>query len=97
VTLYTDEVIRTREQWFNDWLKKNPSPTQNDILKFHRFTGDGDNWNGLTMNRDGETYTVSITSVVLQEGRAAMQYLDLRNNQQTASVFAIEKYSGALK
>lgn len=97
VTLYTDEVIHTREQWFRDWLRKNPAPDQADILNFHRFTGDGDTWNGLTMNRDGETFTVSITSVVLNDGTASMEYLDLKNNQHTTSVFAIEKYSGALK
>ncbi|RYY25932.1 MAG: hypothetical protein EOO04_11315 [Chitinophagaceae bacterium] len=97
VTLYTEEVIATREEWFNSWLSTHPNPTQEDILRFHQFTGDGDSWNDLTMNRGGETFTVSITSVKLGESKASMTYLDLKSHQQVNADFAIDKYTGALK
>jgi hypothetical protein len=97
VTLYTEDVIAKREHWFRSWLAKHPYPTQEDILRFHQFTGDGDSWNDLNMNRDGETFTVSITSVKLGEAKASMTYRDLRHQQQVTADFAIDKYTGALR
>ena len=97
VTLYTEDVIAKRQDWFRSWLSESPHPTQADILRFHQFTGDGDSWNDLNMNRDGETFTVSITSVKLGDAKASMTYLDLKSHQQTTADFAIDKFTGALK
>jgi hypothetical protein len=91
VTLYTPGVIAKREGWFTDWLNKNPLPSQDDILRFHQFTGDGDNHNDLQMNRDGETYTVSITSLSLEKKKTLVHYLDLKNNQAATAELAIQK------
>src|ERR1700730_2005352 len=62
VTLYDQEVITKRRNWFIKWLEKNLHPTQNEILQFHQFTGDGDAHNDLLMNRDDKVFTVSMTS-----------------------------------
>ncbi len=97
VTLYTDDVIAKREQWFRSWLSENPAPSHEEILRFHQFTGDGDSWNDLTMNRGGETFTVSITSLKLTADGASMTYLDLRAGKQETADFSIEKYTGALR
>lgn len=91
VTLYNEEVIRKRNQWFESWLTSNPAPTQNDILHFHQFTGDGDAHNDLRMNRNGTVFTVSVTSLDITEGSAGMRYLDLKNNRQTDASLHIEK------
>lgn len=80
-TLYNDEVISKRNTWFEQWLEENPRPTQADILNFHQFTGDGDVQNDLMMNREGEMFTVSITSVELSPKSAKMEYLDLKRDQ----------------
>ncbi|HET9826181.1 MAG TPA: NRDE family protein [Chitinophagaceae bacterium] len=77
-TLYTEEVVRKREQWFAGFLNKNPNPTQEDILHFHRFSGNGDRANDLKMEREGLYSTVSITSILLTADRGAMKYLDLK-------------------
>ena len=97
VTLYTPEVIAKREGWFANWLNKNPLPSQDDILNFHQFTGDGDNYNDLQMNRDGETYTVSITSLNLERNKTLVRYLDLKNNQAATAELAIQKNPVSLK
>ena len=97
VTLYTPEVIAKREGWFVDWLNKNPSPSQDDILGFHQFTGDGDKYNDLRMNRDGETFTVSITSLSLERTNTVVRYLDLKNNQAATAEFAIQKNPVSVK
>jgi len=81
-TLYDGLVIKKREQWFAAFLNRNSFPAQQDILNFHRFTGEGDSNNDLLMNRDGIYSTVSITSVLLTDGRGYMKYLDLKNNRQ---------------
>lgn len=79
-TLYEDAVIMKRKQWFINWMEKNTTPGQSEILDFHRFTGDGDSHNDLLMNRNGHEFTVSVTSMEINEGRVSMQYLDLLRN-----------------
>jgi uncharacterized protein with NRDE domain len=79
-TLYDGMTVKKRELWFNDFLEKNRMPSQQTIINFHRFTGDGDAGNDLLMSRDGLYNTVSITSVELNGTKTKMQYLDLTNN-----------------
>lgn len=79
-TLYAKEVVKKREQWFAEWLRKNPAPQQTDILHFHRFAGDGDSRNDLFMNRDGKMHTVSITNIQIAPQSFCMRYFDLKDN-----------------
>lgn len=79
-TLYDGLTVKKREQWFNDFLESNSMPSQQTIINFHRFTGDGDASNDLLMSRDGLYNTVSITSIELNGTKTRMQYLDLREN-----------------
>lgn len=81
-TLYDDEVISKRNSWFADWTEKNSAPEQEDIFNFHRFTGDGDKYNDLMMNRNDNMLTVSVTSVELSERGVAMEYLDTAENKK---------------
>jgi len=82
VTLYDDHIINKRKKWFGDWLLKNQSPSQDDILHFHQFTGDGDSHNDLLMNRNGFVFTVSITSLEINEHKGLMRYVDVRDRRQ---------------
>ena len=86
-TLYDDEVIAKRKSWFAQWLKQHPNPTQDDILHFHVFTGDGDAHNDLVMNRDGKVFTVSVTSAAIDSTGAVMQYLDTQKDIQSERNF----------
>jgi hypothetical protein len=76
-TLYDGLVIKKREQWFADFLNRNPNPTRQDVLNFHRFTGDGDRANDLLMSRENIYSTVSITSLFLTADRGSMKYMDV--------------------
>ena len=91
VTLYDEDIIAKRNAWFEDWLQSNATPSQDDILHFHQFTGDGDGHNDLRMNRNGKVFTVSVTSMAINAQNASMQYLDLKNNQQSEEALIIEK------
>ncbi|HEX9512141.1 MAG TPA: NRDE family protein [Puia sp.] len=77
VTLYDPETIQKRREWFGKWLPDHPAPDQDDILRFHRFTGDGDPNNDLLMNREDRVLTVSITSLRVSDKDARMTYLDI--------------------
>ncbi len=61
-TLYTEEVIKQREVWFNDWVNNNEVFTKDNILMFHHFGGSGDKENDLVMNRS-QKKTVSICCI----------------------------------
>ncbi len=80
-TLYTDDVIQKRRHWFERWLGEHPEPSQEQILHFHQFTGDGDSHNDLMMNRDGKVFTVSVTSVELSAKGISMDYIDIGNQE----------------
>lgn len=90
VTLYNEKVIEKRNKWFDEWITANPRPDQDDILNFHRFTGDGDPNNDLLMNRDGKVFTMSITSIKITRTGLYLEYLDLKNNQRFSKQMLFE-------
>ena len=79
-TLYDEGVASKRKSWFEEWMRKYPHPSQDAIINFHQFTGDGDVHNDLMMNRDGKVFTVSVTSAFIGAQRVLMKYLDVRNS-----------------
>ena len=83
VTLYSAEIIEKRNTWFNIWLEKNPLKKLSSIRKFHRTGGDGNKENDLTMNRQDQMYTVSITSIVKDKQQLNMIYEDLVTRDKT--------------
>ncbi len=92
-TLYSEKTVAIRERWFNEWISQHSFPTQKEVIDFHRFTGDGDAGNDLTMNRDGKILTVSITSVELSPSGARMCYLDLADNKTVEEYLTINEKS----
>lgn len=90
-TLYDKLVRDKRQRWFESWIREKGHPSLQEILHFHRFTGDGDQQNDLFMNRDGKVGTVSITSVQVQHSKITMHYLDLQNNQLHSQELGCEK------
>ena len=80
-TLYDGLVIKKREHWFAKFMNDTANPTQQDIVNFHCFGGDGDSHNDLMMERDGVYSTVSITSILLNADRGVMRYHDLKENK----------------
>lgn len=86
VTLYTPDVIEKREQWFAAWLASHASPSVAAIRAFHTSAGDGDPQNDINMNRQGETLTLSLTSIVHDSRSTEIIYEDFTQHtliQQT--------------
>lgn len=81
VTLYTPQTIALRQKWFKDFLNNHPYYTQEDILEFHLFAGEGDSTTDIRMSRLGLVKTVSVTSILFQKGVHNMQYFDLSGEE----------------
>ncbi|TND05099.1 MAG: hypothetical protein FD123_3719 [Bacteroidetes bacterium] len=77
VTLYENEVIAQRRNWFDNWLKESYRFEMKEIMHFHEFGGTGDKMNDLLMNRNNEVLTVSITSIHKSEQGVCMKYKDM--------------------
>jgi len=91
VTLYDEHTILKRAGWFRDWLSMNPSPSQEDILLFHQFSGDGDLHNDLLMNRNNQVFTVSITSAAISTSMVNLRYIDLIHQQSSMQNIELNK------
>ncbi len=83
VTLYNKTIYAKRERWFNQWLQQQPALAPDTLLDFHLNAGEGDPETDLKMNLDDELFTVSITVMQLGSGKAAMEYLDTRDDHRS--------------
>jgi hypothetical protein len=77
VTLYDEQAIKQRREWFSNWLSGYPEPGMEDIRQFHLSAGNGDSVNDIRMNREGQLLTVSITCTKIVTGKALIRYHDL--------------------
>ncbi|MBR9921073.1 MAG: NRDE family protein [Bacteroidetes bacterium] len=75
--LYDEEAQKKRRKWFKSFLTQNPDPDSEQILTFHRYTGDGDSYNDLVMNRQNKVRTVSISRIVRSGTNQEFTYVDL--------------------
>jgi hypothetical protein len=91
VTLYDPVIIKKREGWFKKWIAENPDPSVGDIIRFHEQGGDGDPVNDLLMNRDGNLFTNSISSIRISPDTAAFRYMDLRYGKTADRFLAFQK------
>lgn len=77
-TLYSKEVRRKREVWFEEFVKINNSKiSADDAIQFHTQTHIEDTNNGLLINREGEMLSKSVTQVVLHEKQFTFTHIDL--------------------
>lgn len=82
-TLYEQEAIKKREQWFASFLNRSNQVTQQDILHFHQFSGEGDRHTDLVMSRDNKYRTVSITGIHLTPDRGSIRHIAFPEGTQT--------------
>lgn len=74
-TLYTDEMKKERQEWFQEWLRENEIESQEAILAFHNDDSKGTAETAINMKRS-YIETVSITSVLRQADQLHMSYQD---------------------
>ena len=83
-TLYSDEVKKVREIWFQKWLGMNEINSE-EILNFHH-SKNGDIKQSIFMKRS-YVETVSITSVKKEKGIIYMSYEDVIHSKNTLKSF----------
>lgn len=76
-TLYPEPQRQKRAAWFREFMEENSNPSQEEILHFHQFSGEGNKRFDLVMEGDHHLKTLSITSISLSAGNREMTYLDL--------------------
>lgn len=74
-TLYTKGMRELRKEWFANWLKENNEFHQEEILKFHKNNTLGTPDVSVKMKRP-LVETVSITSVVKEDSKVDISYID---------------------
>ncbi|MDT8402299.1 MAG: NRDE family protein [Bacteroidales bacterium] len=78
VTLYSDSERKLREKWFKKFLGgQDLSISPEQVMSFHSGRHTPDERVNLVMRRDQGLKTVSITQVKHVDGKFAMKYLDL--------------------
>ena len=83
-TLYTEEMRGLRKEWFANWLNENDEFRQEEIVKFHKNDTLGTPDVSVKMKRP-LVETVSITSVIRENSKIDISYIDLlKKNQKTA-------------
>lgn len=90
-TLYNASQQHKRQYWFEQWQINNPNPLQKNLFNFHKNTGDGDVEDDLIMNRNNNYFTVSITSIAVNNEACLMQYEDIINHERNNITFAYEQ------
>jgi Transport and Golgi organisation 2 len=80
-TLYSSEIRQEREQWFADFLQKNPNCTEEDVLNFHHLGGKGDEQNDIKMNRENKLKTLSVTQFSISNENFLVRYQDLQKEK----------------
>lgn len=88
VTLYSSPIISERQIWFTNWLKQhNNLLTQQKMIDFHTFGGNGNLENDLIMTRNIGLQTVSISSIMCENAQTTFFYKDLLSNKTFEDYF----------
>lgn len=83
-TLYEEEVIKKRAQWYSDFLKTNQDEVSSEkLIHFHSATQREDHENGLVIRRASKMLTKNITQVTLFQEYFILQHHDLVKNEIT--------------
>ena len=84
--LYPEVLKKKREKWFSEFLFKTIRPSEDELLNFHKTSGDGDCNSSLVMNRE-YVKTKSITQIVKNNDAISMRYEDLQTDKVSNTVF----------
>lgn len=84
--LYPEVLKKKREKWFSEFLFKTIRPSEDELLNFHKTSGDGDCNSSLVMNRE-YVKTKSITQIVKNNDAISMRYEDLQTDKVSNTAF----------
>jgi Transport and Golgi organisation 2 len=80
-TLYGHTVAQNRKQWLLNYLEKNKVIDKDVVLNFHKNTYIDDKENGLIINRNNITCTLSISQAVITRQQILVRHFNLITNK----------------
>jgi len=88
-TLYSVSVRKERADLFYAFLENKGLLSETDMYQFHRYADQENTENGLVINRNGETKTLSITQSIIEKNKVAILHYDLITNEDFSTSFII--------
>lgn len=76
-TLYPALVREQRADWFYTFMSETDVVSKEKLYDFHRHTQEGNEENGLVINRNNEMKTLSITQAVVHQNKVSILHYDL--------------------
>lgn len=76
-TLYPKEIREERSDLFDAFLGRTATLSEVEMYGFHRYTEEGNQENGLVINRNEELKTLSITQTIIEKNKATIVHHDL--------------------
>lgn len=86
-TLYSKDIRDNRSNLFDAFLNSKSIVSEKDMFHFHRYTEEGNQENGLVINRNETLKTLSITQAILEENKVEIVYNDLSINEEFETTF----------
>lgn len=83
VTLYDDDVIEKRRNWFSKFLESDrENLTPENFINFHIKTQNEDTVNGLIINRNSNMLTKNVNQCVISKHSFMLFHFDLISNEK---------------
>lgn len=86
-TLYPSIIRKKRVNWFHAFMDDNSEISESKMHDFHRYTEEGNDENGLVINRNDEMKTLSITQSVIEKNKVAILHYDLIAQEDFSTSF----------
>ncbi len=86
-TLYPQSVREKRANWFYTFLDVTPEISETEMFQFHRYAEEGNQENGLVINRNQEMKTVSITQSIFEKNKVIIMHHDLVAQKDSMTSF----------
>lgn len=86
-TLYSSAIREQRSNWFHAFMDGNLEISESKMYDFHRYTEEGNDENGLVINRNDQMKTLSITQSVIEKSKVAILHYDLIARQDFSTSF----------
>ena len=88
-TLYPKEIRQKRATWFQEFISKSTTISENELYDFHRNTETQNSQNGLVINRNNDMKTLSITQSVVEDNKITILHHDLIDQNHFSTTFII--------
>jgi hypothetical protein len=75
--LYPEEIVAQRQREFEEYISKSRAVYAQQMFEMHRRPTDDPRGIGYNMNFEDRVRTVSVTQLVVKNGRMLLRYLDL--------------------